>query len=497
MESNDFSTNGGPPPPPPPHHHHGYLDGYASYPPPPNHPNDPGYPGYMNYQNYSNYPPPTGPSDYPLPHHHPHAYQHDPYHHQHHQYHQPDPAYHYPPPEPIKAPPEPHAYQHQHQHHHPPPLQAHHSPPPQAHHPPQVPQALQPPAIPAPQVPEVLKQEPEVPNQDEEVVAEPPAQTAYEGVNQPPARDAAEQPEEEPNDEAIREEVIGDADDRPEASPPEELPDGPVFQFDEALAELQNFQHQYGNAAIPTAHPAFSRILDYLVVNGIEDEVDRHWERKLDLLKAYKEKNGDCDVPVTDETLGGWVNDQRRMYMEKRSDPLSKSRMEKLDAIGFEWEPTMWDKRLEELMEFRKEKGHCDVPIDYPGLGIWVINQRFNLNEMSKERVDALDSLGFIWNHNRKRRSDEAWNKQYNKLLEFIKANGHPNVPTTAGHSKLSKWVGKQREEYKKFINKQSSQLSKKRIDKLNEVGFQWSLQQWTVIPWEERFEVGFLSLLF
>ena len=447
MDSNDFSANGGQhPPPPPPNHHHYHGDpGYADYPPPP--PNNANYPGYMSYQNYSNYPP-SGPNDLPPPNYPPpHAYQQDPY--QHHQYQQPDPAYHYLPPEPIKVQ-EP-VYQH------PPP-----NPPPPLH---------------PPHVPEEPKHEP--PKEEAPVPAIPAI----------PAT-APEQPEEvnKPLEEPIQQVTdVGVL-----ASQPEELPEGPVFNFDDALAELQTFKDQHGNAGIPVTHSAFSRIMESLIANGIENEVSKKWEHKYALLKAYKEKNGDCDVPFTDAALGDWVNAMRSMYKEGKADPLNKFRIDKLNEIGFEWEPTKWDNRLEELIEYKREKGHVDVPINYPSLGIWVVNQRFNLADMPKERVEALDSLGFIWNHNRKHRSDEAWKKQYNTLLEYIKEHNHCNVPTTAGHSKLSKWVGKQREEYKKFVNKQSSQLSKYRIDKLNEVGFQWSLQQWTVIPWEDRFEVRY-----
>merc|ERR1712194_857019 len=43
--------------------------------------------------------------------------------------------------------------------------------------------------------------------------------------------------------------------------------------------------------------------------------------------------------------------------------------------------------------------------------------------------------------------------------------------------------------EYKKLKEKKSSQLDKYRIDKLNEVNFQWSLQCWTVISWDDRFD--------
>lgn len=44
--------------------------------------------------------------------------------------------------------------------------------------------------------------------------------------------------------------------------------------------------------------------------------------------------------------------------------------------------------------------------------------------------------------------------------------------------------------------DKKSSQIDKYRIDKLNEVNFQWSLQKSTKISWNDRFEVRSLSPL-
>ena len=40
-------------------------------------------------------------------------------------------------------------------------------------------------------------------------------------------------------------------------------------------------------------------------------------------------------------------------------------------------------------------------------------------------------------------------------------------------------------------MKKKSSQLDKYRIDKLNEIGFQWSLASYTVVSWDDRFEVS------
>lgn len=100
------------------------------------------------------------------------------------------------------------------------------------------------------------------------------------------------------------------------------------------------------------------------------------------------------------------------------------------------------EQRYEELKRFQLENGHADPPIDYPKLGIWCLNQRFNLENMPQYRIDKLDELGFTWNYNTRSSNDEVWNEKYELLQEYIRENGHPNVPKS--NEPLSCWVRKQ-----------------------------------------------------
>jgi hypothetical protein len=205
--------------------------------------------------------------------------------------------------------------------------------------------------------------------------------------------------------------------------------------FDTILNSLQNYESKYQSLFIPTSHPSFIEIVSNLVQNGIEEETYALWERNFALLKEYKERVGDCDVPFTAKPLGSWVVHQRELYAKYQHDQpqqqkqpppqafprqptteihkLYTSRFERLTQLGFDFSTPMWDVRLQELITYKSIHDHCSPPVSYPKLGIWVINQRFNLKDMPKERVEALDSLGFVWNHNRKNRSQEKWDGRY------------------------------------------------------------------------------------
>ncbi|KAL3817535.1 hypothetical protein ACHAXA_003708 [Cyclostephanos tholiformis] len=292
-----------------------------------------------------------------------------------------------------------------------------------------------------------------------------------------------------------------------------------TFPFDSVLTALEAYRSEHGTLSVLASHPTFAEIVNSLSENGIEDAIDFLWERNFTLLREYKERAGDCDVPFTDETLGSWVVVQRRLFaarmrrrevdtggkggcvgISERMQPRLRfipdetndkhfDRFERLSGLGFDFTTPMWDVRLRELMEYRSVNGHASPPISYPKLGIWVLNQRFNLKNMPRERVAALDSLGFVWNHNRKNRSNFRWDRQYQELCEYQRQNGHCNVPATYRHSPLGTWVGKQREEYKKLMAKKSSQLDEARINKLNEIGFQWCVQAWTITSWDDRYQ--------
>lgn len=165
------------------------------------------------------------------------------------------------------------------------------------------------------------------------------------------------------------------------------------------------------------------------------------------------------------------------------------------------------------------------------GLGIWCATQRetykFEKATMPKERIEALDALGFTWSrwgHQRSKARKDAWEKRFDELVEYknvrsvfvftlyfscdmhlieiycnidilmksIKANGDCNISQYDENNKqLGKWAKNQRYEYRRYHNKGlgQSRISRDRIDKLESIGFQWRLKP-EKISWDQRFEV-------
>ena len=63
------------------------------------------------------------------------------------------------------------------------------------------------------------------------------------------------------------------------------------------------------------------------------NEID--WNQKIEALKLYKAKNGDCRVGKKSQVLSNWVYKQRNDFKNGR---ISAERIAKLEALGFEWQ---------------------------------------------------------------------------------------------------------------------------------------------------------------
>lgn len=140
---------------------------------------------------------------------------------------------------------------------------------------------------------------------------------------------------------------------------------------------------------------------------------DQVWNDRYDELVQYKQLHGHCNVPQTSPgELGKWVKHQRDYYSNlqhgrlHRAGTLTDDKIERLNALGFEWrliQMVGWDQRFAELCEYKRLHGHTNVPTQTSGaLGRWVSKQRIHMtyrkkgdySQLSDERIDKLNSIG-------------------------------------------------------------------------------------------------------
>jgi len=166
-------------------------------------------------------------------------------------------------------------------------------------------------------------------------------------------------------------------------------------------------------------------------------------------------------------------------------------------AIKREKKKTKWDarwiERLEELKQFRKIYGHCNVVpshTEWKALGKWVYSQRHRRKEgvLTDEQISLLDELEFQWNL--RPRKEKVWHENYfefqcqdppkstvgltwddrfKELEDFKKENGHCNVSRyKKPWEKLGRWV------YDQKRKKQKGTLADYRMKKLESLGIRW-----------------------
>jgi hypothetical protein len=173
-----------------------------------------------------------------------------------------------------------------------------------------------------------------------------------------------------------------------------------------------------------------------------------NWYRNVRLLVEYREANGgSCEVPQSFRPLGTWCNKQRQEYKGycegKVASRFSFRRIQVLESVGFRWAypklETNWMNHFQELESIHRVRGTVRIPLrlnkaahpagvtlgfrngfhDEYGLsekqmkklGRWVTEQRKqkvlwddgDASNLSTERIEMLDRLGFDWGQPRRR----------------------------------------------------------------------------------------------
>jgi hypothetical protein len=220
----------------------------------------------------------------------------------------------------------------------------------------------------------------------------------------------------------------------------------------------------------------------------------------LDKLKAYKNEHGHCQVPIQahsqDPELGSlraWVKRQRVALKGDKNTRSSHLRQRKvqLDEIGFVWCADNWDNMYKQLKEFHREHGHCEAPKRYAAnrsLGVWSRKQRRDQNKLSKDHRVRLDEAGCDF-ESQTEKNERRWNEMLQRLKRYKQEYGdclfpnHSSTKVPYHDKELSVWVSNQRTGYK------HDKMPNHRIEKLEEVGFVWSLVERGPIASSEKHE--------
>ncbi|ALJ01647.1 helicase associated domain-containing protein [Rufibacter tibetensis] len=201
---------------------------------------------------------------------------------------------------------------------------------------------------------------------------------------------------------------------------------------------------------------------------------DAQWVANYEKLKDHKRVYGSCQVSLkVDPTLQRWTCWQRRHFYQGK---LSQDRISLLNEIFFPWslQEEYWMKMYNALAAFRDKFAHTEVPSQWEPnqpLAAWVYKVKSSKAELSPQKIELLDKLGFNWTLIRK--TVVPWHDMYDRLVRFKQEHGHTRVPANWPEDpKFSKWVCRMRHKRGK--------LDPGRISLLQAIEFTWNAKKST-----------------
>jgi superfamily II DNA or RNA helicase len=269
--------------------------------------------------------------------------------------------------------------------------------------------------------------------------------------------------------------------------------------WEEGFAALTTFKAREGHCRAPKDHVEGTFKLGSWIANQrthrdtmfaerrqrldaigfVWDALEQAWDEGVVVLTTFKCREGHCLVPKRHVEggfrLGHWVSTQRNNRTK-----MPRERMQRLDAIGFVWDPLedRWEEGFAALTTFEAREGHCGVPRDHIEgtfkFGQWLSVQRRTKDIMPAERRQRLDAIGFVWNT-----LESGWEEGFAALKTFKAREGHCRVPTfhVEGAFKLGQWVIIQRTA--------RDTIPAERRQRLDAIGFVWNTLE---RGWEEGF---------
>lgn len=210
------------------------------------------------------------------------------------------------------------------------------------------------------------------------------------------------------------------------------------------------------------------------------------WELYYIAAMEFYQEKGHLRVPKSyvasnGLNLGMWLQTQRRVRAGKIIGNLSQEQIEKLDALGMEWDSgsvRSWNRGCEALKNYVATYGNADINAryvtedNYP-LGKWISNLRskYKRGELSSEQIHELEDLGMIWS-----KHGSKWEQNYKAAEEYFASYGNLRVPhnyrTPTGIC-LGVWITNQRNIY--LGKKQgAAPLSQRQIERLNAIEMVW-----------------------
>lgn len=156
--------------------------------------------------------------------------------------------------------------------------------------------------------------------------------------------------------------------------------------------------------------PEQEKIIEKIGLRLLYNRKPVRFEELYNLLVKYKGEYGDCLVPQKYITNDGIKLGVIVASVRQRKAKLKESQIKLLEELGFVWKAKN-RKKFEEIyelfLEYKEEHGNLLIPMRYETedgikLGAVVANIRGGKIKLDIEQKELLDSIGFVWQVNKK-----------------------------------------------------------------------------------------------
>ena len=185
----------------------------------------------------------------------------------------------------------------------------------------------------------------------------------------------------------------------------------------------------------------------------LDSVLSSSWEENYRRLVDYRKTHGNVNVPSNYKTpdgvaLGHWCSFQRRIY---KGGPgiLTEERIQKLNDIGFQWNPTQaqWMSLYHKAERYLKQFSHLYIPLDYvtedgAKLGNWIQAGRaaYKKGNLSPEKIELLNKIGMVWDA-----GEYRWQRNIELCRDYLRKNGTlpPRDYITPDGVRLGIWLNR------------------------------------------------------
>jgi len=221
----------------------------------------------------------------------------------------------------------------------------------------------------------------------------------------------------------------------------------------------------------------------------------KSWDERYKDLLEFKARNAHLrvsrDPKSPDSGLGEWLHTQRSYYKKNPSYFDVDDRIGRLESIGFEWNAEWrsykkWDERYDQLAEFRRVHGNCNVP---------AVPQLDNLFPGGGGEGAEAVAVASPAEATAGQDGAEASARADAHPMDMLTARKRPKEVNDK--IAFSSWVQRQRDEYRLWKVGRKCKLDKVRVKKLEDIGFDWGEDKAVfrinhgalLIPWDTRID--------